>query len=332
MHSSIRISACTAALVLAAAVASPASAQTKFRYGHMNPPSSVAGLQADLLAKTVAEKTKGAVQVQVYPASQLGGLQEQAEGVSSGTMHLHHNTMAGIGSLYEQFAVLDTPYLYKDVAHLMRVCDPKSPVMQKLNEGLIKARGVRVYYTFYFGTRQLTASREIKSPKDLSGLKIRAIPFPIYMATVKGLGAVPTPIDFAEVPTALATKTVAGQENPVDTIWAAKLYESQSHLMQTGHIMGAEIVVVNEKAWQALKPEVRKQMEEAAAEVAKKATQMTIDKEAEQTKLLQEKGMKVVGPKEGLDLAAFKASVNEEIAKQFEAKYGDMYKQIRAIQ
>lgn len=326
----LRVLAATAGMAVVLS-ASAASAQT-FRYGHMNPPASVAGMQADMLAKAIAEKTKGAVKVQVYPASQLGGLQEQAEGVSSGSIHLHHNTMAGIGSLYEQFGVLDTPYLYKDVAHLMRVCDPKSPVMQKLNDGLVKARGVRVFYTFYFGTRQLTASREIKSPQDLSGLKIRAIPFPIYMATVKGLGAVPTPIDFAEVPTALATKTVAGQENPVDTIWAAKLYESQSHLMQTGHIMGAEIVVINEKAWKGLSPEVQKQVMEAADETSKKATQLTIDKEAEQTKLLQDKGMKVVGPKEGLDLAAFKKSVTEEIAKQFETKYGDLYKEIRAIQ
>ena len=194
-------------LVFGALAVQEAGAQTvTLRYAHMNAPSSIAGQQAALLAKAIEEKTKGAVKVNVFPSSQLGTLQEQAEAVSSGTVQLHHNTMAGIGSLYEPFGALDTPFMYKDVQHLMRVADPNSPVMKKLGEGLLKARGVRVFYTFYFGTRQLTADRQVLAPKDLQGVKIRAIPFPIYMAAVEGMGAVATPVDWAEVPSALATK------------------------------------------------------------------------------------------------------------------------------
>ena len=72
------------------------------------------------------------------------------------------------------------------------------------------------------------------------------------MTAVEGLGAIPVPIDWAETPTALATGTVNGQENPVETIVANKLYEVQKYLMLTGHIMGAEIVVMNDKAWRDL--------------------------------------------------------------------------------
>ncbi|NLG84025.1 MAG: TRAP transporter substrate-binding protein [Firmicutes bacterium] len=194
------------------------------RYAHMNPPTSVAGQQATMLAKLVEEKTKGRVKIQVYPSSQLGGLQEQAEMVSVGTVAIHHNTMAGIGSLYGDFAALDTPYLYKDVAHLMRVTNPwTSPLMKTLNQKLIQTRNVRVFYTFFFGTRQLTCDRPIYSPNDLKGVKIRAIPFPIYTATVQAMGAVAVPLDFAEVPTALATGAINGQEHPPDTILTAKL-------------------------------------------------------------------------------------------------------------
>jgi hypothetical protein len=119
---------------------------------------------------------------------------------------------------------------------------------------------VRVFYTFYFGTRQLTADRQVLNPKDLQGVKIRAIPFPIYMAAVEGMGAVATPVDFAELPTQLATKAVNGQENPVDTIFANKFYETQSHLMLTGHIKGAELVVFNDAAWKKLSPTLQGQM------------------------------------------------------------------------
>jgi len=320
-------------LMLGALAVQEAAAQTvTLRYAHMNAPSSIGGQQAALLAKTIEEKTKGAVKVNVFPSSQLGTLQEQAEAVSSGSVQIHHNTMAGIGSLYELFGALDTPYMYKDVDHLMRVADPNSPVMKKLGEGLLKARGVRVFYTFYFGTRQLTADRQVLSPKDLQGMKIRAIPFPIYMAAVEGMGAVATPIDWAEVPTALATKAVNGQENPVDTIFSVKLYETQSHLMLTGHILGAELVVFNDKAWMGLSPALQGQIMEAANEVSKKATQMMKESDAFYTKQLADKGMKIIGPKEGLDVEAFRSRVQELVSKRFDAKFGEVYREIRAIQ
>jgi len=75
------------------------------------------------LAKAIEEKTKGAVKVNVFPSSQLGTLQEQAEAVSSGSVQLHHNTMAGSVRCTSPSA-LDTPFMYKDVQHLMRVADP----------------------------------------------------------------------------------------------------------------------------------------------------------------------------------------------------------------
>jgi TRAP-type transport system periplasmic protein len=320
-------------LALGALAVQDAAAQTvTLRYAHMNAPSSIAGQQATLLAKTIEEKTKGAVKVQVYPSSQLGTLQEQAEAASQGSVQIHHNTMAGIGSLYEPFGALDTPFMYKDIQHLMRVADPNSPIMKKLDEGLLKARGLRVFYTFYFGTRQLTADRQVLSPKDLQGVKIRAIPFPIYMAAVEGMGAAATPIDWSEVPTALATGAVNGQENPVDTIFANKLYETQSHLMLTSHIMGAECVVFNDAAWKKLSPTLQAQLAEAAAEVSKKATQMTLESDASYTKQLADKGMKVIGPKEGLDIPAFRSRVQELVSKRFDAKFGELYKEIRSIQ
>jgi tripartite ATP-independent transporter DctP family solute receptor len=325
----------TAALAaaLAAGMAAPALAQraTELRYGHMNPPTSASGMQAQWLADAIAKNTDGKVKVTVYPSSQLGKLQELAEAVSTGTIALSHNTAGGIGSLHEPFAALDTPYLYRDVEHLMKVMDVNSPVMKKLNEGLIKAAGVRVLYCYYFGTRHLTTSKPVTQPGDLAGLKIRAIPFPIYMATVQGLGAVPVPVDWSEVPTALATGQVAGQENPVNVVLSSKLYETQSHLMLTGHIMNAQVIVVNERVWQGLSAEQREQIAKAAEEVRRKATDMVKSQEAEEIEKLKQLKMTVIGPDNGLKLDAFKASVTKVVGEKFAAKYGDLYKEIEAI-
>jgi len=322
-----------AAALLGAALAIPAYAQkpVEFRYGHMNPPNSAAGMQAQWFADGLAKATSGQIKVTVYPSSQLGKLQELAEAVSTGTIALSHNTAGGIGSLHEPFGALDTPYLYRDVDHLMKVMDVNSPVMKKLNEGLVKAAGVRVLYAYYFGTRQLTANKAVLQPSDLSGQKIRAIPFPIYMATVQGLGAVPVPVDWSEVPMALASGQVAGQENPVNVVLSSKLYEQQSHLMQTGHIMNAQLIVMNEKAWQALTPAQRSEIAKVAADVRDRATKMVQGQEAEETEKLKSLKMTVIGTQNGLKLDAFKTSVNKVVQDKFGAKFGDLYKEIAAI-
>jgi tripartite ATP-independent transporter DctP family solute receptor len=301
------------------------------RYAHMNPTTSVAGMQADMLAKRVAEKSGGSLKIEVYPASQLGGLQEQAEAVSTGSIALHHNTMAGIGSLLDEFNALDTPFLYRNVDHLMKTVALDSPVMKELNAKLIEKRDVRVLYTFYFGARELTANKAVYGVKDLVGLKIRSIPFPIYTAAVEGMGAIAVPLNFAELPTAIATGVVNGQENPVNTILSAKLYEIQSHMMMTDHILGAEAIVINESVYKKLSPTQRKVLDEAAAEVSKAATKMTLDLEASDLKGLKDKGMKVIGPKDGLKIDEIRAKVNAYIEKKFGAKYGNIYKQISAI-
>ena len=305
-----------------------AFAKTNLRYGHMNAPASIAGKAAEMFAEAVARNTNGDVTVTVYPNSQLGKLQELAEAASAGTIGLTHNTAGGIGSLYKPFAALDTAYLYNDVDHLMRVVDVDSPVMQSLNKGLISSANVRVLFAFYFGTRNLTTNFAVYSPEDLEGKKIRAIPFPIYMAAVEGLGATPVPVDWSEVPTALATGVVAGQENPVNVVLAHKLYDVQSHLMLTGHIMGAEIVAINEDVWQGFDGDARKALAAAGSEVREKASALMRNSEAQDLADLKKAGMTVIGPQEGLKLDAFRSRCKALVNERFGKEYGDLYAQI----
>lgn len=321
------------ALALGAAVPGALAQKTReLRYGHMNPPNSAAGMQAQWLADLVEKNTGGQIRIRVYPSSQLGKMQEMAESTSMGTIALSHNTAGGTGSLYEPFAALDTPYLYRDVEHLLKVTDVDSPVMQTLNKGLVDAAGVRVLYTYYFGTRHLTANKPVRTPADLAGVKIRALPFPISMTAVEGLGAVPVPVDWSEVPTALATGQVAGQENPVNTVLSSKLYESQSHLMLTGHIMNPHVIIINEDLWQGFTPEQRDAISRAALEVRKRASAMVLQQEADELEQLRKLKMTVIGPDDGLQLDAFKASVKKLVDERFTDKFGSLYRQIAAIQ
>lgn len=320
-----------ASALAAPMIARPGWAATSLRYGHNNEVSSVAGAQADWFAEALGQTSGGDIAVQVFPNSQLGKLQELAEAVSLGTIAFSHNTAGALGSLYQPFAALDTPYLYRDVDHLMAVTDVDSPVMQELNDGLIAAANVRVIYAHYFGRRNLTCNKAVMSPADLAGTKIRAVPFPIYTTAVEGMGAVAVPVDWSEVPTALATGVVQGQENPVNVVLNVKLYEVQSHLMLTGHMSNAEVVVMNEDAWQALDDAGKDAVREAATQTREKATKAILDNEESETQQLRDLGMTVIGADDGLDVEAFRSSVKALVDERFGAEYGDLYAKIAAV-
>ena len=302
------------------------------RYAHMNPASSPNGLQATYFADKIAEKTGGAIKIEVYPASQLGSISEMAEAVSMGSIAMHHNTYGGLQPLLTDLGLFDTPYLYRDVDHLLKATDPEtSPALKELNQKLIDTRGVRILYSFYFGTRELTANHAVYSPKDLAGKKIRAIPSPIYLAAVEGMGAVAVPIDWAEVPVALSTGVADGQENPVSTLVTSNIYEVQKFAMMTDHIMGSEPVVINEKVWQGLSAEHKKIFTEVARETRDWASNYVLQNEAKDVQTLKDKGMKIITKADGLKVDEFRASVSKVVNDRFGAAWGKYYEMIAAV-
>lgn len=302
------------------------------RYAHMNPASSPNGLQATYFADKVAEKTGGAIKIEVYPASQLGSISEMAEAVSMGSIAMHHNTYGGLQPLLTDLGLFDTPYLYRDVDHLLKATDPEtSPALKELNQKLIDTRGVRILYSFYFGTRELTANHAVYSPKDLAGKKIRAIPSPIYLAAVEGMGAVAVPIDWAEVPVALSTGVADGQENPVSTLVTSNIYEVQKFAMMTDHIMGSEPVVINEKVWQGLSAEHKKIFTEVARETRDWASNYVLQNEAKDVQTLKDKGMTIITKADGLKVDEFRANVSKVVNDRFGAAWGKYYEMIAAV-
>lgn len=297
----------------------------RLRYAHVNTADSIAGQMAASFAARVGASTGGSVQVEVYPDSRLGSIKEMTDMTSSGVVAFDHTTPSALGSFFKDFSVLDTPYIFSGLDHMLRVAALDSPIMAKLSEGLLRSSGLRVIGTFYFGARQLTCDRKVLTPSDLSGVKVRSIPFPVFSAAVEGLGAVPVPIDWAKTPMALASKVVEGQENPVNIVLSSRLYESQSHIMLTGHQLTMGILVMNDKAWRNLSPAQRAAVSKAASEACSEASRTMISQEARDLDALRSKGMIVVGPAEGLDLAAFRERTLVIVKERFSLAWKSYY-------
>jgi TRAP-type C4-dicarboxylate transport system substrate-binding protein len=134
---------------------------------------------------------------------------------------------------------------------------------------------------------------------------------------IKGFGAVPTPVEVSELPTALMTGLVIGQENPLTMINANKLYEVQTHVMLTGHMQNVLPVFINERTWQSISEKDRAAVSNTLEQIAQETLQRATKAEQDLIGELQKKGMTFVTEKDGLKIGEFRERVSAEVNKDF---------------
>lgn len=226
---------------------------TKITVAH-GVPEETAEHQGFLKFKELLEaESNGRFEVEIYPNQQLGGDRELIESVQFGNLTMTGPSSAPLASFANGFYVLDLPFLFADREEVYRVLDgePGKALLATLENYNLKGLGFMEN-----GFRNITNSkREIKSPADLSGLKIRTMENEIHLAAWRALGANPTPMAFGEVFTALQQKTVDGQENPFELIASNKFYEVQDYISATRHIYSPYVVVMNKQFFDALSKE-----------------------------------------------------------------------------
>jgi tripartite ATP-independent transporter DctP family solute receptor len=278
---------------------------------------------AERFAELVASRTDK-IEVQVFPAAQLGSEKDLLEGTMFGGVDMFQVSPGAVSLIQPEFAVLDCPYIFRDVDHLERVLH--SEVMQPLYDKLEANRGIKVLDAFwYYGTRHLTTKdKPIYKPEDLAGMLIRAPEQPIYLETVKAMGATATPVDFADLYLALKQGTVDGQENPVATIYTYKYYEAQKYLMLTGHMIRTIVVGINADLFDSLSPDLQEILVESLLEAGQYNKELMLKAEEELLVELQNLGMVIVEP----DVEAFREAT-KVVAEIFEDKWGrDLYEAI----
>ena len=282
------------ALAASALLALPAQAQKVMKYTHYQPAKADQPKHAAALAfkAHVEKETKGSVKVEIYPAGQLGPANQVLEGLRLGSVEMAVVHDGGIPVVYKPFNIFGLPYLFKDHAHAYAVLD--GAFGKELAEDMRKKTGIRLMAYADNGIRHFTNSkREIRTPADMTDLKIRVQPSPVFLKLVESLGASPTAIDWGELPAALAQGTADGQENGVTNILAASLYQHQKYVTLDGHVYSLHAYLVNDRFFNSLTAAEKKAVTEGV-EIAKKIHRdMTRAQDLSAKKVLTEKGMTV---------------------------------------
>ena len=207
----------------------------------------------------------GRIEVELYPANQLGDQKSCIEQVSKGTQDITHTGSGVMASLYyDKLGIVDMPFLFDSREHAARALDLRNPIIAEMNSELIGETGVRILALVPFAPRHITNNkRPIRSPADMRGLKIRTMEIIPHMKLMESLGASPTPIPYIELYTSLQTNVVDGQENPLQNIEIQRFYQVQKSLTITGHVMGVGGTYMNQKRYETLPDDLKVALIEA---------------------------------------------------------------------
>jgi tripartite ATP-independent transporter DctP family solute receptor len=317
-----------AALALGATLAAGAHAQTvTIRWGDVVPATHPSVQMIERIAADVKAKSGGRIQIQAFPAGQLGGSRDMIDAVANGAQQIVTEGAANFGAWVPSISVVEAPYVWRDAAHLQKAMS--GPIGQKFNDTLVQARGMRILGTTYYGTRHITTtSKEVKSPADMAGFKLRVPENDVFKAMAEAWGAKPTPMNFGELYLALKQNVVDGQENPLPTIKSGKFDEVQKYLVLSAHIITPRLVVVNEAFWQGLSAADRKLLEDAIRAGIAWQDEELAKQEKSLVDTFKAGGMTVITP----DANAFRAPVLARVPKMFESKWGaGTFEAIQAI-
>jgi tripartite ATP-independent transporter DctP family solute receptor len=294
-----------------------AQARVVIRYGDVLPANYPSVIAIEAAGKEITEKSGGRIELQSFPASQLGTQRDMIEALASNALQLYTDGAGTFGSWVPAISVLEAPYIWRDAAHMGK--GMASPDATSLTEALVKTRGMRIIDTIYYGTRHLTtASKPVKEPKDMVGFKLRVPPVDVFNAMAEAWGARPTPINLGELYLALKQELVDGQENPLPTIQSAKIFEVQKYLVLTAHIITPRFVVVNEQFWRNFSDADQAIVHGALAKAVKVANAEIIKQENALVETFAKGGMTVVKP----EVAAFRDAVIKVVPPKFEARWG----------
>jgi len=310
--------------LLAPSGAAGGTTKVTAKLSHFFPTTTPFHTAAQKLAELAAQKSGGTLDIQVFPAGQLGDDKAQFEQVRLGGVQMALGSSGILAQTVPAFDVFEAPYLFDDHNHFAKVI--RSPIRQELSERIIKAAGVRVAALGFGGFRNVFTKKPVGSLADMKGLRIRTPEIPVYVETFKALGASPTPLPYLEVYLALQQGTIDGAENPLSSGTDQKWPEVVKFVALTRHQATGQSFQVNERWYQGLSPDVRKAIDESCLEASEYLGMLMVERDAKFETVLKQAGVTITA----MDMEPLRKAV-AEVPKKFEAKWGDLYQKIRGM-
>lgn len=287
-RSVLRLSAAGAAVLAMPAIVR-AQGKVAIRIGHAMAAKDPSHLALQYLAKNVAEKSDGRVEVTVFPADQLGRQKELGELVRSGANVMQLSDANFLGDWVPDASIMQAPYLLQDKFDFPKLLS--SAWFGDIQNRLGKKNIVIVSNNNYFGSRNIIGDRPVRAPADVAGLNFRCAPAGMYVGFVRSIGARPVTTAWSETYTALAQGLALFAEAPLSTLYASKLFETAKHVSMTEHVVQWLPLIAGKSFYDRVPADVRELFAAEAQKAGEYMTELTIKMESEMTGLLEQSGV-----------------------------------------
>jgi tripartite ATP-independent transporter DctP family solute receptor len=289
------------AVAAVALLAGGASAQEiKIRLAHSLSATEPAHTAAEFFAKNVKERSKGRVQVDVFPGEQLGSGKDVNEMIRQGANVMNITDPGYLSDFVPDMGVLNGPYVVKDQKEFTKLLasDWYKGIDQKLQQAGFRL----VMVGGFFGARHMIADRPIRKPEDLQGLTVRVPPNTMWIETFKALGARGTTVQWSEIYNALQQNVVVAAEAPYGSLYGSKLHEVRKVISTTGHFTAIVAWPINAGFFNRLPKDVQDMLLEEGVKARDEMTRLTLALEADYVAKFKAAGVNIVTD---VDIAAF---------------------------
>lgn len=297
---------------------------TSVKIGYAVSRDSHYGAGADAFCSELEKRTAARFTCSQAPNATLGNEREMVESAQIGSLDVAFVSSGTVGNFVPDIRVLDIPFLFRDYAHARHTLDGE--VGQKLL-AKFPSKGLVALAWGENGFRQLTTSnRAINKPTDLANVKLRTMENKVHVESFKTLGALPTPMAWPEVYTALQQGTIDGQENPLPILVTAKLWQVQKYLALTSHVYSPTLFIASPALFNKLSADDKKSFLVAAKAGAEAQRARVTQDDRTAIAQAEKEGMTVTRP----NTDEFRTAL-EPAFKSFEKTYGPTLKTIAAV-
>jgi len=297
------------------------AAEVTLKLGHLANEANIWHKASQKFGEEVAALTEGRVEVVVYPNETLGKEIDVINGMQLGTADM---TITGesLQNWAPKAALLALPYGYKSLEHMDKVASGE--IGAQIEAEIVEKAGIRPLTYFARGPRNLSAKREITSPDQLNGFKLRVPNVPLFVAAWQAIGANPTPMAFSEVFTSLQNGTIEGQENPLALFKSGGFYEVQTVMNKTEHVRSWIYLTISERSWEKLSEADQAAVKEAAKRTQVFERELFLADEKALVADLEARGVKFVE----VDQAAFAAKAKDAVIQSVPEEIRPLAEQI----
>jgi len=304
-----RLTALAFAAVSALALSGAAFAQDKLELKYTVPsvPTDLHTQAMKVFADKLEELSPGRFDTQLYDSGSLFAQGADLDALQRGNAEMTYVSYQLIADAIPEYGLLTAGYLFQSPEHYRAflASDIGAEFKQRVSDDM----GIQLLDACYLGTRQvnLRTARDVQTPDDLAGVKLRMPSSDAWLFLGQALGANPTPLPFGEVYLGLQAGTVDGQDNPLPSVEAAKFYEVTEQIVLTSHLVDAINVAVNNQTWEQLTDEEKAAMTEAAIASCDWNNEKRLADEARLVSFFEEQGLSVTTP----DVDAFRSHVQD---------------------